>query len=182
MSAPSVPESLRASRASRERIQSPLSPDPPVAKTSWRPSGETATCGAAGPRVIEVPSGGRTAKRMLSRSSGSPRTSAKTANSTDVTARTTVAPRSPGLRRRSSAFVSMSARPSAVRSNCNFTSCAVCQRSVGSFVRQPRTNQSRLAGATGRSSVIGRGSRSKIAAIKLARLLPSNARAPVIIS
>ncbi len=72
--------------------------------------------------------------------------------------------------------------PSAIHCSCSLMSCAVWNRSSGSFARQVLTTRSRPGGAIGEIEEIGGGSRSRIAAIMLARLLPANAFWPVTIS
>src|SRR5271157_1605335 len=66
--------------------------------------------------------------------------------------------------------------PSAIASNWSLTSCALCHRSSGSFSRQVLTTVSSARGNIGRTTEIGAGLRSRIAAITLVVLFPSNAR------
>ena len=66
--------------------------------------------------------------------------------------------------------------------SCSLTSCAVCQRSSGSFAKQIFTRRSSAGGAMGWIDEIGGGSRSRTAAMALAGVLPSKARLPVAIS
>src|SRR6266851_2803990 len=71
--------------------------------------------------------------------------------------------------------------PSAIHCSCSLTSCAVCQRSSGSFDKQPWTTRSSAGGDIGCTADIGCGSDARIAATMLAWLLPLNARLPVAI-
>jgi hypothetical protein len=78
--------------------------------------------------------------------------------------------------------------PSAMPRSWSLTSCAVWMRSSGSFARQFRISRSMPCGGTTRDveaggapeggSPTGGGSRSRIAAMSDAWLLPSNARRP----
>src|SRR5436190_18982567 len=68
--------------------------------------------------------------------------------------------------------------PSAIHCNCSLTSCAVCQRSSGSFARQPCTTRSSAGGDIGCTVEMGCGSDARMAATMLAWLLPVNARLP----
>ena len=61
-------------------------------------------------------------------------------------------------------------------------SCALCQRSSGSFIRQAATTRSRAGGVSGWRREIGGGSEARIAAMRLAWLFPLKARWPVAIS
>ncbi len=63
-----------------------------------------------------------------------------------------------------------------------FSSRTDCQRSAGSLARQVSTTCSSAGGVVGFRAEIGAGSRSRIAAITLAALLPSKACWPVSIS
>src|SRR6266700_2095432 len=69
--------------------------------------------------------------------------------------------------------------PSAIHCNCSLTSCAVCQRSSGSFARQTLTTRSSAGGDIGVTAEIGCGSEARIAATMLACVFPANARFPV---
>src|SRR5689334_2302268 len=71
---------------------------------------------------------------------------------------------------------------SAIQESSLLTSCALCQRSSGSLARQVFTTRSRAGGVIGTTVEIGGGSRSRIAAIVLARLDPENAFRPEAIS
>jgi hypothetical protein len=71
---------------------------------------------------------------------------------------------------------------SRTQSRSNFKSCALCGRSSESFARHVLTMRSSSRGVIGCNSRIGCGSSFKIAAIKLAWLLASNAFFPVAIS
>ena len=62
------------------------------------------------------------------------------------------------------------------------TSCALCQRSSGSFSRHFVTTWSSAGGITGWTDEIGGGCDERIAAIRLVFDLPSKARRPVAIS
>ena len=72
--------------------------------------------------------------------------------------------------------------PSAIQRSCVATSCAVCQRWSGSFIRQMRTSRSSAGGVIGASDDSGAGLALMIEAIRLAWLRPSNALCPVTIS
>ena len=61
-------------------------------------------------------------------------------------------------------------------------SCALCQRSSGSLIRQAATTRSRAGGVSGWRREIGGGSEARIAAMRLALLLPLKALSPVAIS
>ena len=72
--------------------------------------------------------------------------------------------------------------PSAIHCNCSLTSCAVCQRSSGSFAMQVLTTRSRAGGDMGCTAEMGCGSEARMAATMLAWLLPVKARLPEAIS
>src|SRR5271169_5018677 len=72
--------------------------------------------------------------------------------------------------------------PSEIHFRFVLRSRADCQRSSGSFSRQVLTTLSSARGNIGRTAEIGAGFRSRIAAITLVVLFPSNARLPVAIS
>jgi hypothetical protein len=61
-------------------------------------------------------------------------------------------------------------------------SLALCQRSSGSFARHFFTTRSSAGGVKGWSCEMGGGSAVRIAAIRLARLVPEKAGLPVAIS
>jgi hypothetical protein len=70
---------------------------------------------------------------------------------------------------------------SVIHTNSSRRSFALCHRS-GSFTRHFRTTRSRTGGVKSCSVESGGGSRSRMAAITLPWLFPSNARFPVTIS
>ena len=70
----------------------------------------------------------------------------------------------------------------AIQASSRITSPAFCHRSSGFLARHLVTRWSSSGGASGWSWLIAGGSRSRMAAITLAALLPSNARLPVVIS
>src|SRR6266852_765353 len=72
--------------------------------------------------------------------------------------------------------------PSAIHFNSNSKTRAVCQRSSGSFATHLLTTRSSAEGVIGCKDAMGCGSEERMAAIKLARLLPVNAGLPVAIS
>ena len=72
--------------------------------------------------------------------------------------------------------------PSAIHFNSKSTSCIDWRRSSGSLAMHCWISRSSAGGASGWIVEIGGGTRSKIAAITLAWLFPSNARLPVAIS
>ena len=72
--------------------------------------------------------------------------------------------------------------PSAIQRSCSFTSCAVCQRSSGSFARHVRTTRSSAGGDMGCTAEMGCGSDARMAATMLAWLLPVKAHLPDAIS
>src|SRR5205807_2019048 len=72
--------------------------------------------------------------------------------------------------------------PLAIHFSSSRRSRADCQRSSASFARQTRMARSSAGGVRGCELEIGGGSRSKIAAITLACVFPSNAFFPVAIS
>ena len=61
-------------------------------------------------------------------------------------------------------------------------SCAVCQRSSGSFARHVRTTRSKAGGAVGATAEAGAGSEAMIEEMSDAWLRPANAFLPVAIS
>ena len=61
-------------------------------------------------------------------------------------------------------------------------SLALCQRASGSLARHFRTSRSRPGGVSGGSPLMGSGSLSRMAAIRLACESPANARRPAVIS
>src|SRR5262245_8810282 len=71
---------------------------------------------------------------------------------------------------------------SAIQRNSAARSAALCQRSSGSLARHFRTTRSSAPGANGCSWLMGGGSAVRMAAIRLARLLPEKAGLPVAIS
>src|SRR5579859_1772721 len=71
---------------------------------------------------------------------------------------------------------------SAIQLNSLARSLALCQRPSGSFARHFLTSRSRAGGVMGCKAAIGCGSEERMAAIKLAWLLPANAGLPVVIS
>ncbi len=71
---------------------------------------------------------------------------------------------------------------SAIHFSSSSTSCIDWRRSSGSLARQVRTRRSSPGGDSGWTEAIGGGSRSRIEAIRLACVLPSNALRPVAIS
>ena len=126
--------------------------------------------------------GGVTSKRSVARR-GSGCSSRSRARASAATATTAAAsPTTPSARGSCAARRPAPARPPASRPrrstrSCSFTSCAVCQRSSGSFARhvahQPVERRRRQ-----RRNLDDRRAarRSRIDAIRLAWLLPSNAR------
>ena len=72
--------------------------------------------------------------------------------------------------------------PSAIHWSCSLTSCAVWNRSSGSFARHVFTTRSSAGGAIGAIAEIGAGSSLRIAEISEAWLFPVNAFRPVAIS
>src|SRR5580704_12195758 len=72
--------------------------------------------------------------------------------------------------------------PSAIHFNSSQTSLAACQRFSGSLARHFFTTRSRAGGVMGWSDAIDGGSDSRILAITLAEVFPSNAFLPVAIS
>src|SRR6202049_1308434 len=174
---PSVPGNWRASRESKDRSHRDPSEDlAPAENTKNRPSGENDW--AKKGKRNEFPVGGSKAKRTDRVSAAGLGHNAHAAVPTDTNART--APTLHGTQRRA-ARDSACRLPSAVLrlSSAHFRSAADCQRWSGSFSRHRLSKRSNAAGAT--SAIEGAG-RSRIAAITLAGLAPSNARRPVIIS
>ena len=76
----------------------------------------------------------------------------------------------------------MTEPPSAIHSSWSFTSCAVWNRSSGSFERHVLTTRSSAGGVMGWTAEIGCGSVCRIAPIRDAWLTPENAFFPVAIS
>src|SRR5450631_1634608 len=68
---------------------------------------------------------------------------------------------------------------SAIQFNSHTRSLALCQRSSGSLARHFLTTRSSAGGVIGCSVAIGGGSAVRMAAIRLARLFPSNGGLPV---
>src|SRR5215831_5302681 len=76
----------------------------------------------------------------------------------------------------------LGAPPSAIHFSSSARSLAFCQRSSGSLARHFFTIRSRETGVIGCRADIGCGSAVRIAAIKLARLVPQKGGLPVTIS
>ena len=146
------------------------------------PSGEMANApgptdiGALGSVLMVKRATGRGGVRSRSAShvATAPAASATSAVAAMAIARETRARRGTGA--------GVSALASRIHRNCVATSCALCHRSSGSLARQVRITRSSESGASGCTVEIGGGSRSRIEAIRLARLFASKARLPVVIS
>jgi hypothetical protein len=72
--------------------------------------------------------------------------------------------------------------PSWIHFSCTAMSCAVCQRSSGSFARHVRTTRSNAGGVIGVTVDTAGGSDPMIEEMREAWLLPENAFFPVAIS
>ena len=191
--APSVPATGRASNADRARSKMRVAPAGAVATSaSWDPSDERARNVLSGLRAKPEPTGGDTENRTEGSARLPREPTRRKANATDttVTARNASATTAPVLvhgkvRIPADALALMTSgvrMPCSIHLSSSTKSRAVCQRASGSFARHLFKTRWSDGGARGCSALIGAGSASKIAAITLDWLFPTNARRPVTIS
>ena len=174
--APSLPGTGREGRRNRAAGRTTDRPrSRAIGSTIFRPSGETAISAHCEPRLVRQDDLEADRQRLLWRL---------------VTARHGEGDGGHGRRggdrggdpRRSGPGARATGPGRAAHARACFSSRTDCQRSAGSLARQVSTTCSSAGGVVGFRAEIGTGSRSRIAAITLAALLPSKACWPVSIS